>query len=143
MDDEVKEAAKQLYLDGWSQKRIAAMFDISNNTITTWKKEDKWDQAKTAHTVNIIQSRERVWTLIGHQTKELVKKTDDNKQPLSSSDLDALSKLYKIVENKPAEWLTYIKLADELLQFLQHLDLDLAKALAEHLPKFIEHKRTK
>jgi transposase len=38
--------AEQMYMDGKSQKDIAAQLEVSENTLTRWKKEGKWEDTK-------------------------------------------------------------------------------------------------
>lgn len=148
-----KEAAKQLYLDGWEQSRIATALGIAQKTISSWKKNNDWDKERIQMSVIAQESAQRVWALIDYQTKALDqqrKRFEDAAQeegtPLALIDkghLDALQKLFSIVKAKETKFLDVIKIAMSLLDFIQSKDLKLAKASHEYFTKFIEENRTK
>lgn len=41
-----RKVAKDKYLEGWNQKEIADYLQVSENTISTWKKNEDWDSKK-------------------------------------------------------------------------------------------------
>lgn len=43
-----KDVAFELYMGGTSQTKIASLLGVSENTVSRWKREDKWDDVKTA-----------------------------------------------------------------------------------------------
>lgn len=146
-----KDAAKQLYLESWDQARIAATLGITQNTVSKWKKKHDWDKEKIKKAAIAQESTDRVWAMIDYQTKaleaqkeEFLKKgeEDGTYKLIGRGNLDALQKLFSIVKTKETKWLDTIKVASEILEFVQSQNLKLAKSLSPLITEFIEEKRT-
>lgn len=145
-----KDAAKRLYLDGWTQGRIATTLGVTQTTVTSWKKKHAWDKEKVKKAAIAQASTERVWALIEYQTKALDAQREQNLKTgeeggnfklIDKGDLDALQKLFSIVKSKEPKWMDTIKIAAQFLEFIQSKDLKLAKKLAPLLTEFIEENR--
>ena len=50
---ELREVAKVLFMQGYTQKEIAAKITVSEQTISKWSKTDHWDNLKK----NLVNSK--------------------------------------------------------------------------------------
>ncbi|WP_420582078.1 DUF1804 family protein [Reichenbachiella sp.] len=141
-------AAQILYNEGTDQKQIAAVMEVSEQTVGTWKKKYDWDRKRVEHTLAKETAEESLWELINHQLEVLkYRKEENRKKPkdewklIDKGDIDALSKMFSSVKGKQLEWSNYVKISRELLDFIQSDSLELAKALTGPLQNFLANKR--
>lgn len=146
-----KDGAWELYKAGYSQKRIAEMFDVSEQTITAWKKDGNWDK-KLAQEKELWQTNaEMVGKLIAYQLKTLNKmveswekesETESGKFKLiGKGETDSLSKLYATIKRSEITWANYINVMKEFVEHLNREDYELAKVIIEHVDAFLNSKR--
>jgi transcriptional regulatory protein LevR len=148
-----KEAAKQLYCDGWDQSRIASALGVAQKTITAWKQKGNWDKDRIKATVIAQESTERVWGLIDYQTKALNQQIKNYQEQydanggvlplIDKGHLDALQKLFTIVKTKEQKFLDVVKTVTALLEYVQSKDLKLAQASHQYYTNFIEESRNR
>ena len=151
-----KEDAFELYKLGWSQKRIAECLKTSEQNLTRWKKEDKWND-RLAHEANNLQAFETdIWELLTFESAVLKAKIEECKRlidagetklhqapTLDKGSVDTLSKLYKQVRQKDIEWATMINVCCDFIDSIDKEDNELAKTLLPYLDAFINDNKSK
>ncbi len=150
---EQRAAAKDLFMLGWDQGRIAATVQVTEATISNWvNKGDngaswKEQRAKKFRLEDSISTD--VLELIDYQIRALrsryleFENTDANGQlPLiSKGDIDALSKMFAAVKQKDVSWTHYVNVCRELAEYVATKDPEFAKALTEFTDAFLMNKR--
>jgi transposase len=145
---EKKDAARSLYMDGFTQKDIASMFRLAENTISRWSQEGGWKERKVS--VDLLQdnSTQHILELI-HYTTSVLKRRKDNwleEDPntvklLDKGDIDALQKLWTTIRKDSRKFSDYAYVLKEFGEFLMDRDLDLAKKWQAHANLFLNEKR--
>lgn len=156
---DIQEAAKTLYFEGWEQTRIATTLKKTEQTISRWKRDGNWDRLRAEQNMQRETAEERVWRLINHQLHILDKMSTIKKQTIDSvtedteglatlsdalinkGDIDALQKLFTTVKGKQHTWTNYVSILREYMDYVQGRDLELAKALVDHVDEFLNQKR--
>jgi transposase-like protein len=142
-----KDAAWELYQNGYQQKQIAKVLAVSEHTVVKWKKEAEWDMRLASHKELFESNAQRVQKLISYQLRTLEKiinqwEEEENDKLIGKGEIDALSKLYATIKQKDTAWGNYIKVCKELMEFISSSDLELSKKLADHIDTFLNQKRT-
>ncbi len=139
---EARDAAKSLFLAGWEQNRIAKLLEVAPNSITAWKKAGAWEKKRTEQALAQETASERIWKLINHNLRVIEERTEQDPDKLiERGDIDALYKLFAAVKTKEVAWGAYITTARELMEYVQQMQLDLAKQLDPLLDEFLKQKR--
>ncbi len=155
-----QEAGFVMYKAGFSQKDIASILKVSEQTVVRWKKEGDWDRRKLTQSSMLLKSEEDLITAISHQTRiialiakrqqyELDQK-DVNKLTvaelkqflLDPKDLDGYSKLAAKLDKKAPGWEELIKVMRRFMGWLTDYDINLAQTIAEAVDTFINESRT-
>jgi predicted transcriptional regulator len=145
---EKRDAAKVLYMEGYAQTDIARILGISNNTVSAWVTDSNWKGQRVSRQLLEDNSVQRVLELIDYQTQRLimVKNNWINEDPntvklIEKGDIDALLKLFTAIKRESTKFSAYASVLKELLEYLQLIDLELAKQLAIHGDAFLQHKQ--
>lgn len=152
MATDKKSAAQELYNNGWDQKRIAALLELSEQTISTWKQKHRWEEKRATKNMAREVAEDRVWRLINYQLKvldlqvdelerKLSKKEIEKLSPLDKGDVDALQKLWTTVKAKQHDWSLLVNTLTNFVGFLSERDLQLTKDLAQHVDDYLNFKR--
>jgi predicted transcriptional regulator len=143
-----KDAAAILYREGYSQTDIADMMKVSTNTISKWANDGRWKEKKVSEELLQDNSVQRIIKLIDYQTRALERRVDtwltedsESTKLIERGDIDALQKLYTTIRQDAKKFSDYVHVVRELLTFIQHKDLELAKLLTEPADEFINEKR--
>lgn len=143
---EQRAAAKELFMLGWDQSRIAATVQVTPATMSKWVAADAWrEERATKYSINDSISNSLL-ELIDYQLgaiKEKVKgyKADGTNKLLDKGEIDALSKLFAGVKQKDISWTHYVNVCRELADHVATKDGDFAKALVEFIDVFLMQKR--
>ena len=137
--------AYELYKQNFSLKEIAAILGVSRQTISNWKKKEKWDELLLSEQVIDANSKEKEFLL------ELIKEWDKALTELRQSDLankltllEKYTKTYYKLKNINANSKHTIKLKKEEIvknTLLKISSLALKtqnKSLAEFLSKYAD-----
>lgn len=156
-------AAKELYLLGWEQGKIARLVNVTEATISNWvNKGDtgtSWREER-AQKFSLEESiSSQVLELIDYQlsairsTMEFLKKEkeaaedkDGKKLPtplIGKGEIDALSKMFATVKQKDVTWTHYVTVCRELAEFVATKDSEFAKTLMDFSDVFLMDKRDK
>jgi transposase len=147
-----KSAAQELYNAGLDQKNIANVLEISEKTISGWKKKYSWEEKRAKKNMAKEAAEDRVWKLINFQLRVLDMQVDDQEdklkkkeltelKPLDKGDVDALQKLWTTVKGKQLDWSVVVNNISEFVGFISERDLDLSKLILEHADDFMNYKR--
>lgn len=154
---EQRAAAKELYLLGWEQGRIATTVDVSTATMSAWVNKEGWkgERAKKYSLEDSISNQ--VLDLIDYQLaairsgmehmkreKEELEAKEGKPLPLpliGKGEIDALSKLFASVKQKDIQWTHYVNVCKELADYVSSKDPEFAKALIDFTDAFLMKKR--
>lgn len=151
---EKKDAARILYLEGTSQKRIAQIMRVAENTVSRWKQDGSWQEKRVSRDLLKNNSIQRILKMIDYQTRVLDKKIDGYIEEhengdradlplIQRGDIDALQKLFTTIKGDARKYQDYIVVMKEFFEFLQAKNLEVAKELTDHADRFLNKKREK
>ena len=139
---EKKELAHSYFLHSqMSQLEIAERIGVSENTMTTWKKDGEWDIEKGALTA----TRPRLITTFYRQI-ELIQasalKPDGSPRALDTKEAQSIRMITKSIAelDKTLSVDLYIQVMEEFITWLFGADSLLAKAVLPFLDRFIKGK---
>lgn len=154
---EQRAAAKELYLLGWDQGRIASTVDVSTATMSAWVNKDGWKQERTKKYSLEDSISNQVMDMIDYQLaairsnmdhlkreKEALESQKGKELPLpliGKGEIDALSKLFASVKQKDIQWTHYVNVCKELADYISGKDPEFAKALIDFTDAFLMKKR--
>jgi transposase len=130
-----KDKAKSLYLTGqYSQKEIAAIVGISENTIGKWANnpEDKWEDLKTSMLTSRTNELRRLYKMLQNINDSIDEKTDA-KIPINSKDADAVLKLTSAIKNLEIETsiAEKVDVGTDFINLVSKEDVELAKQISK------------
>lgn len=147
---EIQDAAKALFMQGFSGQEIAKMLRRSENTVSNWKKKGAWEDLKRKQEVHQQSSEESIRELIDYQLQALKERTalwkenrkeGESPKLIERGEIDALQKLYTTIKKKEQEWENIVMLIRDLTLWLEQRDLALAKKFVAIAPQYINEKR--
>ena len=137
-----KDLARQLFIyDDMPQKEIATYIATSENTISKWKQEEKWEDIKSAKSV----TKEEIIRNYYHLILESQKIIKDDKRMPTASEVDAQHKMASSIEKLSGNKIVLpqiIAVFKEYDKWLVQIDPELAKRNSEFQKKFIQMKAT-
>ena len=143
-----KSAAQELYNAGWDQKRIAAILELSEQTISGWKQKHNWEEKRARKNMAADVAEDVIWELINYQLKALKQRKDQYEDEnskdlpmLDKGDVDALQKLWTTVKNKQLDWSVIVNNIKDFVAYISERDLDLAKKILTHSDDYLNFKR--
>jgi uncharacterized protein YjcR len=148
-----KSAAQELFNAGYDQKRIAAVLDISEQTISAWKNKHNWEEKRAKKNMAADVAEDTIWELINYQLKAMKQRKDmyeelasKNKEAkelplLDKGDVDALQKLWTTVKNKQLDWSVIVNNIKDFVAYISEKDLELAKKILTHSDDYLNFKR--
>lgn len=152
---EERQAAYILKKQGVSNREISLILKKSERTISTWGKEDNWEEKISDEAMFQETASGQIRKLITYQLKVLnmiAEKHDENLDDsltikelqdklISKGEGDAINKLYINIRGKELDLENTIRLVMEVLNYVKQEDLDTAKRLIPHINEFINMKR--
>ena len=153
------EAAYTLYKEGFSQKHIAKILKVSEQSINRWKGVYSWDVRKISQTSQLLKSEEDLITAISHQTRviSLIARRQQFEMEqnnindltvaelkqflLDAKDLDGYSKLASKLDKKAPGWEEIVRIMRKWMGWLKDYDINLAQQIAEVVDTFINESR--
>lgn len=131
--DKLEGFAEHLYInEGWQQKDIAAYLGKSENTISAWKRNGRWDDRKML----VLAAPHRIKTLLLEHFEKLAKGEE------SKIDADAVSKVAKAIEslNDRISVQVIMSVFKDFDLYMVEQDPQLALKFTEYHRKFLLHK---
>jgi hypothetical protein len=145
---EQRAAAKELFMLGWDQGRIAKTVDVTEATMSAWVSKDGWKEERTKKFSLEDSISTQVLELIDYQLKAIRTKVKEWKEnpdgalPLiGKGEIDALSKMFASVKQKDIQWTHYVRVCRELADFVSTKDPEFAKALSDFTDAFLMQRR--
>lgn len=134
-----REYAKYLYLKrGLPQKEIAARTGVSENTISRWKIDDKWEDMKTVQIMTKEEELRRLYAQL-RATNDLI---ESKGGVPNSKEADIINKITASIRQLQTDTgiAETIDVATTMIDFFKPLDLEKAKELTTLFDYFIQHK---
>lgn len=137
-----QDAAKELFFSGFSQKKIAAIIEVSEQTISSWAKKNGWDQERAERFEKKESIENRVLKLIDYQLWVLEQKAeqariDGHPLAIDKGEIDALSKLFASIKAKEIAFAQKVKLIADFTEFINTEDPAIAKRIIKYADQFI------
>lgn len=140
--DAKKTLAKELYLTNkHQQKEIAKMVGVTENTISRWVKEGKWELLRA----NLTTTKENVLSNWYAQLAELnrnIAEREEGQRFPTSSESDRMIKISAAIKKLETETgiaeISSVCIA--LCEFVRQYDVEKAKEISDHFNAFIESK---
>lgn len=138
---ELREVAKVLFMQGYTQKEIAGKIAVSEVTISKWSKQDHWDNLKK----NLVNSKtERLSELYDELAafNQSIKNRDVSQRFPTSKEADVRRKLIRDIaelERKYNIGQTTV-IARDFVTFARDIDFDFAQKANEYFDLFINHQ---
>lgn len=141
-----RDAAFTLFQEGYTGKHIAKVMGVTEQTVSSWKKSDKWDEKVANHKQLWESNAEKVMKLISYQLRALERKVTEwedegSNQLIGKGEIDALSKLYATIKTKEMTWANHISVMKAFVEFLSRENFELAKQLTEPVDLFLNEIR--
>ncbi len=145
---ERKDAARQLFMEGWQQKDIARVLKVTEKTVSNWATDEGWRDKRIRLELMEESSVQMVMELIEYQLRALKRRvkawTDEDPEStklIERGDIDALQKLHTTIKREHMKWSHYVSVCKELLEWVSVVDVELAKALTDKIDNFLNEKR--
>jgi transposase len=152
---DIKEAGYKLFLSGASQRDIARILDISENTVSKYAHLGEWEKKRTDSLLFKETAAEGVQHLILYNLKILnlirEKQEQDDLDTLdvkelqskltNKGDIDALQKLFSSIKGKELEWGDMVRLFRLFLDELKNTNLKIAKEIQPYIDVFLNNAR--
>ncbi len=141
---ERKKQAEHLFLTtDLSQGKIAEIVGVTEKTLSGWVNADAgaWKTSKAARTI----TKDRIvaqWYRQLYELNLLIESRGEGKQFATASEADTMSKIATQIDKleKAYQFGTYYQIADELVEFINRRDANLAAQLALHVLDFVKSK---
>ena len=138
---ELREVAKVLFMQGYTQKEIAAKINVSEQTISKWSKTDHWDNLKK----NLVNSKtERLSELYDElmALNAMIKTREEGFRFPNSKEADIRRKLIRDIadlERKYNIGQTTV-IARDFITFCRDIAFDFSQKANEYFDLFINHQ---
>ncbi len=140
--DAKKNLAKELYLTNkYQQKEIAGMVGVSENTVSRWVKDGKWELLRA----NLTTTKENVlanWYAQLANLNKIINDRPENERFPTSSESDRMIKISAAIKKLETETgiaeITSVCIG--LCEFVRQYDVDKAKEISDHFNAYIESK---
>jgi hypothetical protein len=153
MDKQI--AGKDLFLKGWTQKRISLVLDVSEKTVGAWAAKGRWREDKEREQKFKVSANESVRKLIMKDLEILNRIADIQQSEITDKmtikelrdrltrnvDIDALAKLHVQIKGKELEWDIYVRVVTEITKHLENDAPKLAKDFQAYANDFLNSKR--
>lgn len=138
--ENLQEIAKMLYLKGDSQKEIAEKLEVSETSLSNWKRKGKWDDIKK----NLLNSRNERLSELYDELAEFNRMIKDRKgyKVADSKEADARRKLVADIRDLERRYnIGYtVCVARDFIEFTKNLDAEFSKKALKFFDAFINHK---
>ena len=137
-----EEAAKELYFQEFTQKRIADLIEVAEQTISRWAKKGNWAEERAERMNSKESIQNRVLKLIDYQLWCIEKKVtqameEGTPTPIDKGEIYALSKLFAGVKEKEIGFVQSVKLITKFTDYINTQDPKVAKGILKYADEFI------
>lgn len=138
---ELREVAKVLFMQGYTQKEIAGKIAVSEQTISKWSKSDHWDNLKK----NLVNSKsERLSELYDELAafNTMIKIRPEGLRFPNSKEADVRRKLIRDIADLERKYNIgqTTTIARDFITFCRDIDFDFAQKANEYFDLFINHQ---
>lgn len=145
--EEKREAARILYLEGYTLTRINQILKISMTSLGKWQKQGQWAERRVRQNMLQENSVNDLFEIFEFQVRCLKKKKNEMEEaqdftPFKPGEFDALQKLYSTIKSDHRQFSDYVGVLKELLQYVKDRDLDLAQKLTSLADEFLHEKHS-
>lgn len=138
---ELREVAKVLFMQGYTQKEIAGKIKVSEVTISRWAKEDNWDNLKK----NLVNSKsERLSELYDElaEFNKMIKCREKGERFPNSKEADVRRKLIRDIADLERKYNIgqTTTIARDFVTFCRDMDFEFAQKANEYFDLFINHQ---
>lgn len=134
-----KELARQLIVQlGKTGKEIAEQLDVSEKTISNWRRDGKWDLLRAAEVSAPLETAKALY----RQIQMIVAKADEEQRVLDPKETDQISKLATAIDktSNRANLGHYVQIMEEFALFIKAHDLALAREVVQYQSTFLNRK---
>jgi len=138
---ELREVAKVLFMQGYTQKEIAGKIKVSEPTISKWAGLDHWDNLKK----NLVNSKsERLSELYDELAafNKMIKSRDITMRFPNSKEADVRRKLIRDIADLERKYNIgqTTTIARDFVTFCRDIDFEFAQKANEYFDLFINHQ---
>jgi predicted transcriptional regulator len=136
-----KDFARTLFIQGQSKPEIADRAGISENTLSKWVDEEKWDAMRKSLTTTKTEQLSFLYEILAKMTAEGRAAMDDD-DPKTNPDYDGITKITRAIERLEKETNVgeMIQTGIDFLTFMKGEDIDVAKLFNKWFMIFIQEK---
>ncbi|MDY0104405.1 MAG: DDE transposase family protein [Lentimicrobium sp.] len=133
-----KQLAQILFNQGYTQKAIASMIEVSEVTISKWAKIENWDKVKT----NLTTSRHNRLSELYDELAEMntvIANREEGKRFANSKEADSRRKLVADIKDLEGKYSIgeAISIGREFTNFVAETDYELAKQVVSFYDEYI------
>lgn len=138
---ELREVAKVLFMQGYTQKEIAGKIAVSEQTISKWAKADHWNNLKK----NLVNAKsERLSELYDELLafNLMIKNREEGCRFPNSKEADVRRKLIRDIADLERKYNIgqTTTIARDFITFCRDIDFDFAQKANEYFDLFINHQ---
>jgi Putative ATPase subunit of terminase (gpP-like) len=151
--EEIKDAARTLFLDGWTQKAISKLLSVTERTMTTWAKDGEWDSVKLKRKLADEQRVEHIKEILDYHLFMEVVKLRQNKEAFRMGALTAdkmhvthpniarmLTQLMAYSQKKEANFFQTTSIMTDFIDHIASSDPSFAERVSEFTESYIRKK---
>lgn len=142
---EKREAARILFLEGYTLERIGEILKVSHRSVGTWAREGNWKERRVRNSMLQENSVNHLMEIFEYQVRCLKRKKDEMEEsnemtPFKPGEFDALQKLYSTIKSDHRQFSDYVAVMKELLSWIKDKNLILAQELTTLADLFLHEK---
>ena len=143
--EEKREAARILYLEGYTLTRISQILKISMTSLGKWKEQGQWAERRVRQNMLQENTVNDLFEIFEFQVRCLKKKKQEMEEaqdftPFKPGEFDALQKLYSTIKSDHRQFSDYVAVMKELLSWIKDKNLILAQELTTLADEFLHEK---
>lgn len=144
-NNEKREAARILFLEGYTLERIGQILKVSQRSVGTWSREGNWKERRVRNNMLQENSVNHLFEIFEFQVRCLKQKKDEMEEsgemvPFKPGEFDALQKLYSTIKSDHRQFSDYVSVMKELLAWLKDKNLAMAQELTTLADEFLHEK---
>jgi uncharacterized protein YjcR len=139
------DAAKTLWLGGYTIEETARILSLSTNTVHRWKQDGDWDDLKLRIQTMQENTLSKLMEVFDfeveclHRKMKLKQETQEWDE-FGGKTWDSVLKAYNVVKRDRIQFDDIIRVMAEFTEWVSARDLELAKTLTTHVDLFINEK---
>lgn len=143
--DDKKGSAKALYMAGFTQAHISKVLNLAPNTVSKWSTDGRWSETRTRISLMETNTVNNLMEIFDYQVTCLKSKMDERRATgemvaFMPGEFDALQKLFTTIKPEWQNFRIHVEVLKKFMEFVQAVDLDLAKQLTSIADMYIVEK---